>query len=195
MNQQLVGNKARGKIFILSAPAGTGKTTLVQKLVKEFPKVIASISYTTRMPRPGEVNGQDYFFISEMEFKRKLQANEFLEHVQLFGCSYGTSRTWVESHLSEGHHVILVIDTQGAIQLRNSIRSVAIFLSPPSLAELRRRLSTRGTETSHKIEERLAIAESELQAVKFYDYQIVNDDLKVAYDILRSIIIAEDHRV
>lgn len=195
MEKKVLGNRERGIVFILSAPAGTGKTTLAQKLIGEFPQIVASISYTTRLPRLGEVDGKDYFFISEIEFEKKIARHEFLEYVRLYGCYYGTSRTWIEARLQAGKHVILVIDTQGAIQLRRTLPSVAIFLQPPSLAELKRRLSHRGTETMNKIEERLTIAEEELKAVKFYDYQIVNDDLDTAYQVLKSIIIAEDHRV
>lgn len=195
MAERLLGNKKQGLAFIVSAPAGTGKTTLVQKLADEFACVTPSISFTTRRPRQGEIDGKHYHFISQAEFEAKIQAGEFLEYVELFGCYYGTSRRWVDARLAEGKHVVLVIDTQGALLLRKKYPAVAIFLQPPSLSELRRRLQGRGTESQAKIEERLRTAEQELQAAKYYDYQVVNDDLEIAYQVLKSIFIAEEHRV
>jgi guanylate kinase len=195
MSRQLLGNNKRGLAFIVSAPAGTGKTTLVSRLTDEFSCVIASISTTTRQPRAGEIEGLHYHFISKSEFESKIAQGEFLEYVRLYGNYYGTSRRWVEEQLSAGKHVILVIDTQGAKLLRKIFPAVAIFLMPPSLAELARRLQGRGTESQAMLAERLALAEEELKALVHYDYKIVNDDLDVAYQVLKSIIIAEEHRV
>lgn len=195
MQEKLLGSQPVGLAFIVSAPAGTGKTTLVKMLMKEFPCVVGSISYTTRMPRAGEVDGKDYHFISNEEFKRRIEENEFLEYVKLYGCYYGTSRLAVEELLAQGKHVILVIDTQGSIQLREKFPATFIFLQPPSLEILRERLSLRKTESLLGIEERLAWAQKEFEAVVYYDYRIINDDLAVAYQILKSILIAEDHRV
>lgn len=195
MALQLLGNKKRGLVFIVSAPAGTGKTTLVERLTSEFPCVIASISCTTREPRLGEVEGQHYHFIGEQEFEEKIQQGEFLEYVRLYGYYYGTSRQWVEERLAAGKHVVLVIDTQGALLLRKVYPAIAIFVRPPSLNELERRLLSRGTEPLKKIVERLKIAELELETVKYYDYEIINDDLEIAYQVLKSIFIAEEHRV
>lgn len=190
----LLGSYTRGLVFIVSAPAGTGKTTLVDLLVQEFPSVIANISYTTRLPRQGEIQGKHYHFISESEFEAKKAASDFLEYVKLYGTSYGTSRQWIEAQREEGKHVILVIDTQGALQLKGKYEAISIFIRPPSLEILRKRLTGRQTEPLEVIEKRLAWAEKELEAADSYDYQIVNDDLAVAYQVLRSIVIAECHR-
>ncbi|MBA3238757.1 MAG: guanylate kinase [Parachlamydiaceae bacterium] len=195
MSLKLLGNRKRGCTFIVSAPAGTGKTTLVSRLAQEFPCVVQSVSYTTRISRPGEVEGVHYNFISKAAFEKKIEEEEFLEFVCLYGCYYGTSRKWVERNLNAGKHVVLVIDTQGAIYLRERIDAIAIFILPPAIGELKRRLKIRGTETNEKIEERLSLAEEELKAVQLYDYAIINDDLEIAYQVLRSIFIAEEHRV
>lgn len=191
----LLGNLDRGLLFILSAPAGTGKTTLVQLLTRDFPCVVASISYTTRQPRPGEVNGIHYNFITREEFLKRIQAGEFLEHVELYGDFYGTSRLWVEDQLAQRKHVILVIDTQGAELLKDKIPAVTIFIAPPSVEELERRLRLRQTESDDVIEKRLFWAKKEMEAQNNYEYLIVNDDLSSAYQALRSILIAEEHRI
>lgn len=190
-----LGNTKRGLAFVVSAPAGTGKTTLVQMLANEFPCVVPNISYTTRQPRGTEVDGRDYHFLTVPEFEAKIAAGDFLEYVNLYGNYYGTSRKWIEAQLDLGKHVVLVIDTQGAAILRKKFPAVAIFVRPPSVLELKRRLQGRGTESLERIEERLELAEEELKAVKYYDYLIINDDLEVAYQVFRSIFIAEEHRV
>jgi len=191
----LLGGLKKGLVFILSAPAGTGKTTLVDMLKVEFPSVVTSISSTTRKPRQGEVNGVHYNFISVEEFELKIASGEFLEHVRLYDDYYGTSLAQVQAQLEQRKHVFLVIDTQGAMQLKKKSKAVYIFVQPPSLEALQERLEKRKTEDPETIKKRLKWAENEIQAGKYYDYQIVNDDLKVAYQILRSIVIAEEHRV
>jgi guanylate kinase len=188
-------NKKSGLLFIISAPAGTGKTTLVQMLTKEFPSVIRSITYTTREPRPTEKEGQDYFFLTESVFQEKIEADEFLEHATVFGFHYGTDRKWIEKKLEEGKHIILVIDTQGAVKVKKKIESISIFISPPSLEELKQRLLKRKTETAASLEKRLKWAEHELEMISHYDYHIVNDSLSDAYNVLKSILIAEEHKV
>lgn len=190
-----LGNKTRGSLFVVSAPAGTGKTTLVDMLVEEFPSVVASISYTTRPKRSDEVEGVHYHFISRAEFEKKIASGEFVEYVTLYGDYYGTSMLWIESRLQAGKDVILVIDTQGALLLQKKCQATYIFIVPPSLEELKRRLTARATESAEKIQQRLAIAEAELSKVQFYDYCIVNDQLQLAYEVLKSILIAEKHRV
>ena len=185
----------KGLLFVVSAPAGTGKTTLVQLLTRDFNCVIASISYTTRQPRPGEVNGIHYHFISKEEFLKKVKDGDFLEHVELYQDYYGTSRTWVEEQLNQGKHVVLVIDTQGAELLRGKIETVSIFVSPPSSKELERRLKGRQADSEESIERRLAWSIKEMAVRDRYDYLIVNDDLSEAYQVLRSILIAEEHRI
>lgn len=193
MQQSLLGT-GPGKMFIISAPAGTGKTTLVNMLTKEFSQVIASISFTTRQPRPAEIHGKDYFFITEAEFEKKIESADFLEYVKLYGTSYGTSLQWVEEQRHQGRHVCLVIDTQGAQQLKGKIDATSIFILPPSMEVLKTRLMNRQTETEDMANKRLAWALKELEAAPYYDYQLVNDDLATAYQILRSILIAECHR-
>ena len=163
-------------------------------LVEEFSNVIRSISYTTRKKRPDEVDGQDYFFIDQDEFQKRIQKGEFLEYAEVFGNYYGTSKKFVEEKRSLGKHVVLVIDTQGAMKLRDYEDAIFIFVRPPSMDEQRKRLQKRHTESSDAIEKRLSWAQDELQVAKDYDYQVINDDLKVAYEVLKSIIIAEEHR-
>ena len=195
METKLLGNLKKGLLFVLSAPAGTGKTTLVQRLVEEYPCVVASISSTTRKPRPDEIPGVHYNFLTVQEFEKKIEQGEFLEHVQLYGHYYGTSREVVEKSLNEGKHVFLVIDTQGAKKLRGDVDAIFVFLKPPSWEELKERLSFRQTEPKEVIEERLEWAKKELLAERYYDYSIVNDDLETAYQVLKSIVIAEEHKI
>lgn len=192
---KLLGNRKKGLAFVLSAPAGTGKTTLVQMLVKEFPCVVESVSFTTRQSRSGETNGIHYHFVTREEFERKIAANEFLEYVQLYGHYYGTGYQEIINLQNSGKHVILVIDTQGAMLLKETFNAVYIFLEPPSLEVLKERLMARKTENLPVIEERLLWAKKELEVAKQYDYRIVNDDLQTAYQVLKSILIAEEHRI
>jgi guanylate kinase len=184
----------KGLVFVISAPAGTGKTTLVKMLKEEFHHVVDSISFTTREPRPNEVPGRDYNFISQKEFKEKIKEEEFLEYAEVFHNFYGTSKKYVESQQEKGKHVILVIDTQGALQLMDHFKACYIFISPPSLEELMARLYRRKSEDEEAIKTRLSWAEKEMALAPRYNYHIVNDNLKLAYDALRSILIAEEHR-
>lgn len=186
---------SKGLLFIVSAPAGTGKTTLVTKLTEEFPGAVTSISFTTRKPRPGEVEGVHYHFVTKEQFEKRMA--EFLEYVTLYGDYYGTSQEWVEEQQAKGKHVILTIDTQGAMQLkkRKALPGTYIFIRPPSLEVLKERLDRRKTETPEVIEARLEWARQEMKLAGEYDYNIVNDELSRAYEILRSIFIAEQHKV
>lgn len=195
MSEKLLGNLPQGLIFVLSAPAGTGKTTLVGMLRDEFPCVVESISCTTRAPRAEEIPGKDYHFMDTETFEGKIAAGDFLEHAQVFGSYYGTSREYVQEQQEKGKHVFLVIDTQGALQLKGKLSAIFVFISPPSLQELRERLFKRKTETLEMIEHRLSWAKQEMALSSKYDYNIINDNLHHAYDILRSIVIAEEHRV
>ncbi len=196
MTQKLLGNISKGFVFVLSAPAGTGKTTLVRMLAQEFPCIYESISSTTRPPRPGEVDGKDYYFLSKKEFEDKIRQGDFLEYAEVFGYYYGTSWAHVLEQQEMGKHVFLVIDTQGAMQLKKkNFSAVYIFLSPPSLEELRERLIKRKTENMKAIEKRLSWAKAEIEMMANYDYHIVNDNLNQTYIVLRSIVIAEEHRV
>lgn len=191
---KLLGNCKTGRVFVISAPAGTGKTTLVNMLTNEFPCVVESVSYTTRLPRLGEINGVHYHFVGIDKFEQMITENAFLEHVKLYGYYYGTAYATVKKLQQAGKHVVLVIDTQGALLLKGKFPAVFVFLQPPSLDELRRRLKKRRTEDPTVIEERLNWAKQEIELAPKYDYCIVNDDLAVAYQVLRSIFIAEEHR-
>lgn len=193
--QKILGNLSHGLLFVLSAPAGTGKTTLVEMLTNEFDCVKRSVSTTTRQPRANEKEGRDYHFAAEEEFAELIKKSEFLEHVKLFGYSYGTSRSHVEQLRAQGKHVFLVIDTQGALQLMGQVMATFIFLMPPSFEELARRLQERGTETHESLSKRLQEAEREISTSGAYHYVIVNDELQRAYSALRSIVIAEEHRI
>ena len=195
MTQKLLGNLSEGLVFVLSAPAGTGKTTLVKMLQNEFPCIIGSISCTTRAPSSGEVPGKDYHFISQEEFAGKIKNGDFLEYATVFENYYGTSKEYVLKEQKKGKHVMLVIDTQGAMQIKkNGLPAVFIFISPPSLLVLKERLFKRKTESAAVIEQRLSWAKDEMALAPQYDYHIVNDNLENAYQILRSIIISEEHR-
>ncbi len=180
---------------MLSAPAGTGKTTLVNYLLGEFSHIIQSVSFTTRPPRTGEIDGKHYHFISQAQFDQRIAQGDFLEYVSLYGYSYGTSRSQVEALQKAGKHVMLVIDTQGALKLKGVVPAVYIFVLPPSMEELKQRLEVRRTETPEAIQKRLSWALQELKMVHQYDYSLINDDRQIAYDVLRSIVIAEEHRV
>lgn len=196
MTQKLIGNLKKGLIFVLSAPAGTGKTTLVQMLVREFSSVEESVSYTTRNPRAAEVNGKDYWFVSDEVFAEKQKNGDFLEFAEVFGKRYGTCKEEVERRICAGKHVFLVIDTQGALQLQEmGFKAIYIFVAPPSIEALQDRLTKRQTECELKRGERLSWAEKEMQQSCRYDFQIVNCSLSVAYEVLRSIVIAEEHRI
>jgi guanylate kinase len=194
-SHKLIGNLEKGLLFIVSAPAGTGKTTLVNLLTTEFSQIKRSISYTTRSPRKGEIDGIDYHFISKELFEEKILARDFLEYADVFGNYYGTSKKQVMSELEKGHHVILVIDTQGRLNVKDIIKNISIFIEPPNHNELKRRISTRSLDSKESIVRRLEWAKHEIKLATYYDYKIINDDLDIAYQVLKSIIIAEEHKV
>lgn len=196
MIQKLLGNLEKGILFVLSAPAGTGKTTLVRMLSEEFPCIVESISCTTRPPRPNEIEGRDYYFLTSQAFDQKVNKGDFLEFATVFGYKYGTSFESVEHKIRQGCHVFLVIDTQGAMQLlEKQLDAVYIFLSPPSIDVLRERLINRKTDQIEVIEKRLQWAEKEMAMIDRYDYHIINENLELAYAVLRSIVIAEEHTI
>ena len=179
----------RARLFVIAAPSGAGKTTLVKAVVKRNPELRFSVSYTTRKPRETEVPGRDYFFVSEPEFLRLREAGEMLESAMVFDNRYGTSRSQVESLLAEGHHVILEIDWQGARQVRESMPdSVDIFILPPSAAELERRLRGRRTDSEQVINRRLRDALSDMSHWSEFDYIVVNDDFARATADLEAIV-------
>lgn len=182
-----------GILFVVSAPSGAGKTTILQKMMADLPGLVFSVSYTTRAPRPGEQDGRDYHFISHEAFTliRSRQPIGFLEWAEVHGNLYGTGREEVERLLGAGRDVVLDIDVQGAMQVRKTSDPILIFIAPPSPAELESRLRKRGTETEATIALRLENARREMQYAEGYDYLIVNDRLADAVDCLRSIVVAE----
>ena len=181
-----------GALFIVSSPSGGGKTSLVKALLESEPEVRLSVSYTTRPPRPGEVNGRSYHFVALAEFERMQQAGEFLESAVIYGNRYGTSQKWIERERAEGRDVLLEIDWQGALQVRRLMRQVvSIFILPPSLEVLESRLKGRAQDSAETIARRLAAAREEIGHVAEYDYVIINDDFNRAALDLRSIIRAE----
>lgn len=187
---------ARGSVFIISAPSGTGKTTILKKVIAAMQNVEFSVSHTTRAPRSGEQDGDDYFFVDRAAFEAMHAADTFIEWAEVHGNYYGTSRQAVERSLSQGKDIILDIDVQGARQLREKTgkEAVFVFIAPPSLEELAGRLRKRGTDTDSVMQVRLHNARRELADMNLYDYVIVNDVLENAVQVLRSIIIAERSR-
>lgn len=183
----------RGLMFILSSPSGTGKTTLAHRLIDQNPDLVWSVSATTRQPRPGEVDGQDYFFLSHDDFQTKVEGGEFFEHAEVFGRRYGTLKAPVEDALSMGRDVIFDIDWQGAKLLTEQAPRdvVRVFLLPPSLKLLRDRLVRRGQDSEEVIESRMAQAKSEIEHWAEYDYVVINDEFSRALEELTAILRAE----
>ena len=176
---------SKGNIFVISAASGTGKTTLVSRLVQQHPNVRVSVSHTTRPPRAGEVNGQHYYFVSEEEFVRLAGEGAFLEHAQVFGNYYGTSYESVQSMCEQGYDVILEIDVQGAQQVRQALpEALSIFILPPSLAVLEQRLRQRQTDSEEVIARRLSEAVDEIQQALTFDYVVSNRSLQQAEEEL-----------
>jgi guanylate kinase len=183
--------KNRGSLFIVSAPSGTGKTTLCKKLVSSLPDLKFSVSYTTRHPRPGEVNNRDYTFISRNEFMSMVDKKEFMEWAEIHGELYGTSKKRFEELINSGIDVILDINTQGAMQLKKKYgEGTYIFVLPPSIEVLRERLEKRMTDSKEEIEKRLKIAAVEIKSYYTYDYVIINNVLEDALKELEAIIIS-----
>lgn len=194
LGHRVLGEVTKGIVFVVSAPAGTGKTTLVRMLTSEFDCVVESVSYTTRAPRPNERSGIDYHYISDSQFEQMIAEGDFLEYAQVFGKYYGTRKSFITQQRSLGKHVVLVIDTQGALQLMGKLEAVFIFISPPNLEELKKRMISRKSESEESLQRRLSWAEKEIALAPRYDYQIVNNHLQTAYQVLRSILIAEEHK-
>jgi guanylate kinase len=187
--------KKQGLLFVVSAPSGTGKTTLCRAMAPIFPSLHYSVSYTTRPVRPGDENGKDYHFISPEDFQKMIKGGEFAEWAEIYGHRYGTSKTILEKVRKEGRDVILDIDGQGARQLRDKDwGGIFIFILPPSWAELKQRLSYRKTEEKAAREERLRKARAEMAEARWYDYIIINDELEKAKEQLKAIIRAEHCR-
>ncbi len=187
---------SKGLLFIVSAPSGAGKTTLCKELSGFLPDISHAISHTTRAPRPTEKEGEHYYFVPEAEFKKLAESGGFVEHATVHGHLYGTSKKELERIFGQGKDVILDIDTQGASQIRNAgIKGVFIFILPPSMEELERRLKGRDSDDEAEIARRLKRALEELESFEMYDYVIINDNLGKALDALKSVIIAERCRI
>jgi guanylate kinase len=187
--------RRRGLMFIVSAPSGAGKTTIVERLVEEMPQLRLSRSYTSRAARQGEVDGVDYNFVTRARFEEMIAAEEFLEWADVFGNLYGTCGADTDRMLAAGDDVVLVIDVQGARQVRSrQSGAICVFLMPPSFAELEQRLRGRSKDSETAIRRRLKVAKDEVASFSEYDYIVVNDELASAVDRLRSIVIAERAR-
>ena len=185
----------KGKLLVISGPSGAGKSTVVFKAIEGREDICFSTSVTTRSPRPGEVDGREYFFVNFERFREMVENDELLEHAEYVANRYGTPRAYVEQRMAEGMNVLLDIEVQGARQVRKKMpEAVLIFIAPPSIEELERRLRGRGTDTEAAIEGRLIRARQEFQEADFYDYLIVNDDVEKAAAKLNAIIEAEHCR-
>ena len=176
-------------VFVITGPSGVGKGTVIRALLERLPQLELSVSATTRAPRPDEVDGVHYWFLTEDEFDRRLRAADFLEHAQYAGARYGTLKSEVERRAESGRPVVLEIEVQGARQIRQAMpQAVQVFLAPPSLDTLRARLRARGTDSDEEVERRLRVATEELEAKDEFAHVVCNDDLERAVDELASIV-------
>ncbi|MBM4181985.1 MAG: guanylate kinase [Betaproteobacteria bacterium] len=177
-----------GQLFIVTAPSGAGKSSLVKALLERDAAIRLSVSYTTRPPRPGEVDGVHYHFVGREEFQERLGRGEFLESAEVYGNYYGTSQPWIEAEMALGRDILLEIDWQGAAQVRRLMpKACGVFILPPSLPELRRRLEGRGTDSAEVIARRLAAAREDISHALAFDYLVVNDRFEDALADLLSI--------
>lgn len=178
-----------GNLFTVVAPSGAGKTSLVNELLAREPNLRLSISYTTRAPREGEAHGREYHFVERATFERMIASGDFLEHANVYGNYYGTSRRWIEDELGAGHDVVLEIDWQGAKQVRTLFpHMVGIFILPPSMAELKRRLERRATDAPDTIARRLAAVRDDVSHVLEFQYIIVNESFDAAVSDLQAVV-------
>ncbi len=179
----------KGSLIVISAPSGSGKTSLANRALEEIPKLKFSVSHTTRKPRPGERNQVEYFFVSEEEFEEMIEQDTFLEHARVYGYYYGTSRAFVDEQLSVGYDVLLDLDVQGAAQVKKSYpEAILVFVFPPSLEVLKTRLKNRGLDDPRIIDKRLRIAKEEIQCYTDYQYVIINREIEESLVELKSII-------
>lgn len=193
MNSLAGGDK--GFYLIVSAPSGAGKTTICKRILEMFPGIKYSVSYTTRPPRQGEENGKDYHFVADEDFRRGIAAGRFAEWSENFGHLYGTSLDAMKKHLDQGLDLILDVEINGAKAIKESFNEgVSVFIMPPSMEELRRRLIERGFTDPHNLQRRISEAMDMIKTYQWYDYVVVNDNLDDAVDRLRSIYIAEKCR-
>ena len=179
----------KGTIIAVSAPSGTGKTTIVRKVLREFPEIIFSVSATTRKKRENEINGEHYFFINENEFRRRIDNNEFVEWEKFYDYYYGTFRSFIEENINAGKSVILEVDVHGALAIKKIYpEAVLVYIAPPSLEELLHRLKNRQTESEEDLKKRIERATMELGLHHKFDYLVVNNDLNTAYSEFKAII-------
>jgi guanylate kinase len=184
-----------GLLVVISGPSGAGKGTICSKLKEEFKDLKVSVSATTRKPREGEQEGTSYFFINEEDFIKRINNDEFLEYAKVYGNYYGTPKSEVFRQLEEGNDIILEIDIQGALQVKkNYPKGVFIFILPPSLSELNKRIENRGTDSKEVIMKRMQCAYDELNYAFEYDYVVVNDEVETAVEKIKHIIFAEKNR-
>ena len=185
----------KGVLVIVSGLSGAGKGTICKRLLEKYPNYVLSVSATSRKPRSGEVDGREYFFITKDEFEERIQQGKLLEYAQYVDNYYGTPKDWVEEQLREGKDIILEIELQGAFQIKEKIpETVLIFVLPPDMEELKRRLINRGTETMEQIERRLQRASEEMEFVPQYDYVIINEDVEKSVDMLHNIVRSEKEK-
>lgn len=188
--------KSRGLLIVISGPSGAGKGTICKSFLERNNNVVLSVSATTRSPRNGEVEGVNYYFMSKEEFKVKIEADDFLEYAEVYDNYYGTPKSNVEEVLESGKDVILEIDIQGALKVKeNTQEGVFIFILPPSMEELKQRIINRGSETKESLMKRFKSAYKEINFVSKYNYAVVNDEVELAVQKLEAIIAAEKCRV
>ena len=193
MNKDL--DKPEGMYIVVSAPSGTGKTSILREVLKKCPNLLFSVSYTTRPLRQGEEDGKDYYFVSEEVFRNGVSRGEFAEWEENYGCLYGTSAKTMKTFLEKGFDLILDLDSRGAKTLKkNYPGGVFVFILPPSISELKKRLKRREFENEQTVNKRMDKALDEIREIIWYDYVIINDKIKNAIDVLRSIYLAEKSR-
>lgn len=183
---------SKGLFIVVSAPSGAGKSSICEGLMKAYPEIKFSVSYTSRPPRPNEVNGKDYYFVSHNEFQKRIKQGKFVEWVENYGHFYGSSKDLIEESIQDDKDLLLDIEPRGAKKIKQNFKGgIYVFVLPPSRSELLKRLKKRGHETQDIIQKRFAQAESELRELSWYDYVIFNQDLKKAINQLISIYVAE----
>jgi len=186
----------KGNLIVISAPSGSGKTSLATRALEQIPQLKFSVSHTTRKPRPGERDQVEYFFVSEKEFEEMIEQDTFLEHARVYGNYYGTSRAFVDEQLSVGYDVLLDLDVQGAAQVKKSYpEAILVFVFPPSLEVLKERLMNRGLDDPGVINKRLKIAKREIERYEDYQYVIINGEIEESLGELKSIIQVAGYRM
>lgn len=192
----MIKTKKKGILTVISGPSGCGKYTVIQELLKKREKIWLSVSCTSRLPRPNEENGKDYYFLTKDEFKQKIDNNEMLEYAEYADNYYGTPKEYIQSHLDNGEDVILEIEIQGAMKIKALLpETLFIFILPPSMKELKKRLENRNTETKDKIDKRFKQAYTEINELSKYNYVVINDEIENAANKIDAILTAEKCRV